>query len=203
MLDGHLRRVIDPVLDRLSGVLAASGASPIAVTTAGLALGLAAAVAIASGAMLTGLVLILVSRLADGLDGQLARRTGRTSDLGGYLDIVFDYIFYGAIPLAFALANPAANALAAAVLLTAFYANCASFLAYAAIAEKRRMSGAARGPKSFYFTTGLAEASETLIAFALFCLFPASFALIAYVFAALCAWTAGARIVDASRRFTA
>ena len=200
MLDGLLKRRIDPLLARLAGGLQHTGVSANAVTAIGLGLGLAAATAIAFGHFGPGLLLILVSRLCDGLDGALARRRTPT-DLGGYLDIVFDYIFYGAIPLGFAFADPAANALPAAVLLMSFYANGASFLGFAIIAAKRGLSTDARGPKSLYFTTGLAEASETLLVFALACVFPAWFAALAYGFAALCVVTTASRIALAVRLF--
>ncbi|HDZ75185.1 MAG TPA: CDP-alcohol phosphatidyltransferase family protein [Aurantimonas coralicida] len=188
MLDGVLKKRIDPPMNRLAGVLCRRGVGANSVTVAGLVLGLAAAVAIAFGSLWGGLVLILVSRLADGLDGAVARQTGPT-DLGGYLDIVFDYVFYGAIPLAFAILDPAANGLAAAVLLMSFYANGASFLAFAIMAEKRKLATEQRGKKSLFFTTGLAEATETIAAFVLFCLFPQYFVVIAYVFAAMTTWT--------------
>lgn len=193
MLDGVLKKRIDPPIAFLAAMLCRQGIGADAVTAAGLVLGLAAAAAIAFGQLWLGLVLILASRLADGLDGAVARLTRRT-DRGGYLDIVFDYIFYGAIPLAFAVLDPAANALAAAVLLTSFYANGASFLAFAVMAEKRGLSTRQRGEKSLYFSTGLAEATETIATFVLFCLFPAHFAVIAYVFAAMTAWTCVSRI---------
>lgn len=143
---------------------------------------------------------MLSSRLCDGLDGAVARASVKT-DRGGFLDIVLDFAFYGAIPLAFAIAEPEKNALAAAVLLFAFYANGASFLGYAVMAEKRKLVSEARGSKSLYFTTGLAEATETIIVFVLFCLFPSAFPLIAYVFAAMTLVTTGARIVLALRTF--
>lgn len=193
MLDGVLKKRIDPPIAFLAAMLCRQGIGADAVTAAGLVLGLAAAAAIAFGQLWLGLVLILLSRLADGLDGAVARLTRRT-DRGGYLDIVFDYIFYGAIPLAFAVLDPAANALAAAVLLTSFYANGASFLAFAVMAEKRGLSTRQRGEKSLYFSTGLAEATETIATFVLFCLLPAHFAVIAYVFAAMTAWTCVSRI---------
>ncbi|WAP68956.1 CDP-alcohol phosphatidyltransferase family protein [Jiella pelagia] len=200
MLDAVLRRRIDPPVERLATRLVAAGVGANAVTAAGLVIGLAAALAIALGAPLVGLVLILLSRLCDGLDGAIAKKT-RPTDLGGYLDIVFDFVFYGAIPLGFAVLDPAQNALPAAVLLLTFYANGASFLAYAILAEKRKIATEVRGTKSFFFSTGLAEASETIIAFCLFCLFPAWFPVIALVFAAMTAWTCAARIWLAVRTF--
>ena len=200
MLDSALRKRIDPPVERIAARLVRLGVSADTMTIAGLVIGLGAAVAIAFGQLLLGLGLILVSRLADGLDGAIARHT-RPTDFGGFLDITFDFAFYGAIPLAFALLDPGANALAAAILLATFYVNGASVLAFAVMAEKRRIPEAERAGKSLLFTTGLAEASETLIAFVLFCLFPAWFPVIAAVFAAMTAWTFVSRVWLAAKTF--
>lgn len=200
MLDGWARRLIDPAVERLARRVARKGISADAVTIAAFAVGALAAVAIAFELFLLGLVLVVVSRIGDGLDGAVARIRGKT-DYGGYLDIVLDFFFYGAIPLGFALADPAANAVPAAVLVFSFYVNGASFLAFAILAERRRLSTVARGEKSIFFTTGLAEATETIAVFVLACLFPAWFFLLAYVFAAVCFYTALSRIVLAGRQF--
>lgn len=199
MLDGAARRILDPGLEAAGRRLVAAGVGADAVTWAGFAIGIAAAGAIAREAYAIGLVLILVSRLCDGLDGAVARQAGKT-DLGGYLDIVLDFAFYGLVPLAFVVARPE-NALAGAVLIFSFYANGASFLAFAIIAEKRGIEGEARGPKSLHFTTGLAEATETIFVFCLFCLWPSAFAPMAYFFAAICLLTAASRIALAMRSF--
>src|SRR6056297_707684 len=130
MLDAHARRLIDPPLNRMGNALAAVGATANAVTLAGLALGLAAAVLIGLGAPGWALLPLLASRLADGLDGAVARATRKT-DFGGYLDIWSDFLFYGAVPLAFVFLDPAENGLAGAFLLAAFYVNGTSFLGYA------------------------------------------------------------------------
>ena len=180
--------------------LVKAGISSDTVTIAGFLLGLMAGAAIIAGWFLAAIILILLSRLADGLDGAVARLTN-SSDFGGYLDIVLDFAFYGVIPLAFVLHNPVDNGLAGAVLIFSFYVNGASFLAYAVIAEKRRLATTIRGEKSFFFTTGLAEAGETLIIFLLFCLFPDWFATLAYLFAALTLYTAISRIVLAAGVF--
>jgi phosphatidylglycerophosphate synthase len=200
MLDGWARARIDPFLDRLGSRLAAAGVSANQVTVAACGLGLLAMLAIIVGYLWTALMLILLSRLGDGLDGAVARISGKT-DLGGYLDIVLDFVFYGAVPLGFVLADPAANAVAGAVLLFSFYVNGSSFLAYAVMAEKRKMQTAARGQKSLFFTTGLAEATETIAVFVLFCLFPTWFPQIAYIFAGICLYTALSRMMLAARTF--
>ncbi|MGJ3262092.1 MAG: CDP-alcohol phosphatidyltransferase family protein [Salinarimonas sp.] len=196
MLDGLMRRLIDPPLERAGAVLARAGFGADAITMAGLAFGLACAAAIAASADAVALAMLALSRLCDGLDGAVARATEKT-DRGGFLDIVFDFVFYGAVPLGFALRDPAAFGLPAAVILFSFYVNGASFLAFAAVAAKRGMETATRGIKSIYFTAGLAEGTETILAFALMILFPDWFPIVAYAFAGLTAMTAISRIAFA------
>lgn len=200
MLDGWARKQIDPALRQIATAIAGSGITPNAITITGCLIGLAAMTAIALQNYWLGLVLLLISRLGDGLDGALAQIKGKT-DLGGYLDIVLDFVFYGAIPMGFVLADPDANAIAGAALILSFYINGASFLAYAIMAEKRGLETAVRGSKSLYFTTGLAEATETIAFFVAVCLFPAWFPVLAWIFTAICCYTALARIVQAALAF--
>jgi phosphatidylglycerophosphate synthase len=200
MLDGVVRRLIDPPLEWAGRHLASLKISANTVTTAGLIFGLLAALAIALGHTWWGFAGICLSRLADGLDGAVARATTRT-DLGGYLDIVYDFFFYGAIPLAFVIADPSANGVAGAVLLASFYANGATFLAFSILAEKHHLKTRIRGAKSLYFTTGLAEGTETIAVFLVWCAVPAWFSPVAWIFAAICLVTAIARVILAYRTF--
>jgi phosphatidylglycerophosphate synthase len=201
MLDGLIRGVIDTPMNRGGRWLAARGASANAVTLIGLGLGLLAAGLLAFGhAGLLVVLPLLASRLADGLDGAVARASGKT-DFGGFLDVVCDFVFYAAIPLAFVLRDPAANGAAGAFLLLSFYVNGATFLGYAILAAKHGMETRTRGEKSLYFTAGLLEGSETIAFFVLIVLWPASFALAAWVFGALCLVTALARVILARRSF--
>jgi phosphatidylglycerophosphate synthase len=196
VLDARLRRLIDPPLDRLSAPLAARGLSANAVTVAGFALGLCAAAAIAQRAYLLGLGLLLLNRLLDGLDGAIARHRGLT-DLGGFLDIVLDFLIYAAVPFAFALADPEANALAAAFLIFSFMGTGSSFLAFAVMAARRGIDTDLRGRKSLYYLGGLTEGTETIAAFVLACLWPALFSWIALAFGLLCWLTTATRIAAA------
>lgn len=200
MLDGAAQRITGPAFDRLGALVARRGITADQVTIVGFAIGVAAAGAIAARLYALGLVLILASRLCDGLDGAVARASEAT-DRGGFLDIVLDFAFYGMIPLGFVVADPVTNAVSGAVLLFTFYVNGASFLAYAVMAEKQGLVSDAHGEKSLHFTAGLAEATETIFVFVLFCVFPESFATIAYVFAAVTLVTAVARIGLAVRMF--
>ncbi|MCF2905993.1 CDP-alcohol phosphatidyltransferase family protein [Octadecabacter sp. CECT 8868] len=201
MLDAHARRLIDPPLNAFGAVLAARGVTADFVTITGLVLGLSAAFLIAIGWPFLALFLLLASRIADGLDGAVARATTKT-DFGGYLDIACDFLFYGAIPFAFVIMNPSANAIAGAFLLTSFYFNGTSFLGYAILAEKHEMETSSQGIKSLYFSNGLLEGTETIVFFVLLCLFPTSFAALAWIFGALCFATATLRLIAARRVFT-
>jgi phosphatidylglycerophosphate synthase len=193
MLDRAAQALIAPALQRGAGWLVARGVGADAVTLSGFGLGLAAATAIALGRPLAGLALLLASRLCDGLDGAVARLT-RPTDRGAFLDIALDFAFYASIPLAFAIANQAANALAAAVLLTSFIGTGSSFLAFAVMAERRGISNLALPDKGLYYLGGLTEATETLACFVAMCLWPQWFAPLAFGFAGLCAITWLARL---------
>ena len=201
MLDGVMRRVIDPVLNVVGRRLAARGIGANAITLTGLVVGLAGALGIAaSGPWWAVLTLVLVGRILDGLDGAVAR-AGNKTDFGGYFDIVCDFVFYAAVPLAFVLRAPEENGLAGAFLLVSFYVNGATFLGYAVLAEKRRIQTCSRGDKSLYFSAGLLEGTETISFFVVLCLWPAGFVPLAFVFGALCLVTAFARVVVAARSF--
>lgn len=198
MLDIAARRLIDPALNRAGQALSARGVRANDVTLIGLALGLAAAGLIALDLPLVALGPLLLGRVADGLDGAVARASSKT-DFGGYLDITCDFIFYGAVPLAFALRDPSV-AIAAAFLLLSFYVNGTSFLGFAILAEKRGVETCAQGEKSLYFSNGLLEGTETIAFFVALCLWPGAFAPLAFGFGALTLITAGLRL-RAARRF--
>lgn len=193
MFDRQASALIRPLINTGARLLLRVGVRADAVTWAAFAIGLLAALLISQHQYLPGLALILLSRLGDGLDGAVARATQAT-DRGGFLDIALDFIFYASIPLAFAFADPARNALPAAVLLATFVGTGSSFLAFAVIAAKRGLSSSDYPDKSFYFLAGLTEATETLVCFAAMCLWPQHFATMAWVFAGLCVLTTATRI---------
>lgn len=193
MLDRYAIALLRPPLTATARVLVRAGLGANSVTLLGFGIGLLAAFLIAGGAYSAGAIALLASRLCDGLDGAVARQTQAT-DAGGFLDITLDFLFYASIPLAFAIANPATNALPAAVLLAAFMGTGSSFLAFAVLAAKRGLQDLATPGKSFYFLGGLTEATETLAFFVAMCLWPAHFATLAYAFAALCGITIVTRI---------
>lgn len=199
MLDARLRPVIDPPLNRAGAALARAGVTANGLTFAGLALGLAGAGAIAIGHVGWGLALIIANRIADGLDGAVARARG-PSDLGGYFDIVADFAFYVSIPLGFGVLS-SDNTLPALMLVASFVLTGVSFLAFAVIAAKRGEETIAHGRKSFFYSTGLAEGAETIAVFIAMCVWPAWFGVIAYAYAGLCVATVFQRSAMAASVF--
>jgi phosphatidylglycerophosphate synthase len=197
LFDARLRPLIDPPLNAMGRRLAAAGVSANALTLAGFAVGLLAIPLLAAGAYGGALAAILVNRLADGLDGAVARIAG-ASDLGGYLDIVCDFLFYAGVVFGFVLAA-SENRLPGAFLLFAFIGTGSSFLAFAALAGKRGLESRARGAKSFYYLGGLTEGAETIALFVALCLFPGVFGPLAWIFGAACWVTTLARMLEAKR----
>jgi phosphatidylglycerophosphate synthase len=155
-------------------------------------IGALAVPALAFGFYGLALAVLLLNRVADGLDGAIARHVGPT-DRGAFLDIALDFVFYALFPLGFALADPGANALPAAVLITSFVGTGSSFLAFASIAARRGLAAAAYPRKGIHYLGGLTEGFETIVVFALMALFPAWFPVLAYGYALACGLTTALR----------
>ena len=200
MFDAQLRPLVDRALDPVGALVARTGVTANQISFAGFALGLGAAVAVAFGAGTAAVLLIIANRLLDGLDGAVARSTGST-DLGAYLDITLDFLFYSAVPFAFAVADPA-NATAAAFLIFSFVGTGSSFLAFAIIAQKRGISTEIRGKKGFFYLGGLTEGSETIIFLLVVAFWPDLFVPLAWVFGCLCWITTVTRVRYAIDRFS-
>jgi phosphatidylglycerophosphate synthase len=197
-------RFLLPVQARLLGPparrLAAAGVAADAITLAGFAAGALALPLLAAGRPGAALAAILANRLLDGLDGAVARIAGPT-DRGAFLDIALDFAFYALVPLGFALADPARNALPAAALIAGFVGTGSSFLAFAAVAAKRGLTAPAYPGKGLAYLGGLTEGAETIALFAAMCLWPAAFPVLAWGFAAACLLTTLARWAAGWRAF--
>ncbi|KJE36329.1 CDP-alcohol phosphatidyltransferase [Thalassospira sp. HJ] len=211
MFDARLRPLIDVPLNAIARTLSGTGITPNMITGFGFFLGLLSAACLVFKLDYAALALILASRFMDGLDGAVARHAvprsrhpgakSQESDLGGYYDIVSDFLFYSGIILAFAIGRPE-HALMAAFLIFCFIGTGSSFLAYAIIAAKLgRSDNDAQGKKSFYYLTGITEGSETILVLCLICIFPALFDNIAAIFGALCLLTTAGRVLQARRDF--
>ena len=170
-------------MDILASKLAKLGVPANVVSILGFFIGLLAINFISMQVYVWGLVLILVNRLFDGLDGAIARKT-KITDYGVFLDAVLDYVFYAGVIFAFALANPTQNAVAAAFLLFAFMSSACALLAYGVVAHKSNQSYELLNNSPFYLG-GFAQGFETLLALVLMCILPGWFLQIAIIFGVL------------------
>ncbi|WP_438466358.1 CDP-alcohol phosphatidyltransferase family protein [Marinomonas sp. PE14-40] len=193
MLDRHFIKLLKWPLDASAAYLVKQQISANKVTVFGFIIGMMVIPSLAFEAYGLALLFIIINRLCDGLDGAIARQTQPT-DLGGYLDITLDFIFYSAVIFGFALANPETNALPAAFLIFSFMGTGSSFLAFAIMAEKRQIKQLDYGKKSLFYLGGLTEGAETIGLFIFICLMPAYFTSAAWLFASLCWLTTGTRI---------
>ena len=195
MLDARARALYRPGLDRLAERVNGIGISASAVTAAGLTVGVAACVAVAFEHWPLALLLWLVNRTLDGLDGAVARQT-RPTDLGGMLDFLADFVVYGGFVVAVSIAVPDAR-VACTVLLAAYLLNNVALLSFASLIEKRRLP--LGDERSLRFTTGLTEGTETIIAYTAICILPAHAGTIAWIFAGMVLFTVGQRVALAVR----
>ena len=200
MFDAQIRPLMDRLLNPVGRSLAARGMKANHVTIIGVFFGLAAAVSVVFQLFDIAFWLILLNRVADGLDGAVARAS-MTTDFGGYLDIVCDILFYSAIPFAFAVALPE-NSLASAFLIFSFIGTASSFLAFAILAEKHNVSTEIRGKKAFYYLGGLTEGGETILLLLAMVIWPSYFIFMAFGFGLLCWVTTITRIYAAYRQFS-
>jgi phosphatidylglycerophosphate synthase len=205
MFDAPARRLLEDPLDRAAAALDRRWVTPDRLTAAGLLLGLASAVAAAVGWWTPSAVLWLVSRLADGLDGPLARRRRSRGDgdagAGGFLDITADFTVYGATVVGVAVGSSAelggGPLWPFLLVLLAYYVNGAAFLAFSSIAE--RSGRTIDDGRSLSFLGGLAEGGETIVVHTLWLLLPIWAPQIAVVWAAVVGVSAAHRIVIGHR----
>lgn len=201
MFDRALNGALQHPLKRVASGLIALGLRADQMTWAGFVMGLTAIPLIVLGQPQWAILSIALNRLADGLDGAMARLTQPT-DLGAFLDISLDFLFYASIPLAFVLADPVHNGLAGSLLIYSFIGTGCTFLAFAVLAAKRGTTNTAYPGKGFYYLGGLTESTETIAVFVLMCLMPEWFGALAYGFAGLCALTTLTRISAGMAVFT-
>lgn len=203
-------RVLAPLADVAARRLGADAG--MRLSGAAVVAGVASALLAAGGAFAWALALWLLNRTLDGLDGEAARRQGRSSDRGGYLDLVFDGLVYAAVPLGAAWGRAAPPEIATdpslvwtwvalGLLLGAYYVNLGTHAFLAALLEKRGRGADVRGEAtSMTMPAGLVEGAETVVLVALMLAFPQLLTAWFLVTAAAVAATAAQRAWWASRR---
>jgi phosphatidylglycerophosphate synthase len=139
-------------------------------------------------------IFLFLNRLSDGLDGTMARLQTPTP-LGGYLDIVLDFLIYGGFVLSFGITEQN-NSLLSMVLLFCYIGTGATFLAKAAILPSLTNQNLNEEiPKSFHYAVGLVEGTETIVFMVLCLLFPNFFIYFSFIFIILCLITIVSRII--------
>lgn len=201
MFDLMLRPVKEQVLGPFARAIGRR-VSPMTVTLSALAAGLAAAGFVSRGAYGTALACWGLNRVLDGLDGSLARAQGSQSALGGYVDILLDFVVYAAIPISLVVAAPGESlALAALVLLGAFFVNAASWMYLAAILEQRNQGASARAElTTITMPEGVVSGTETVVFYTLFLLLPRHLVLLFGIMSALVLASIAQRLIWAVRR---
>ncbi len=208
MMDARVRRLLAPALSRAAALIDRRGITPDRLTLTGLVVGLGSAGAAAAQLWWLALVLWLLSRLADGLDGPLARRRSSSrspgsrpaSEAGGFLDITADFIVYGSMVVGVAVGATAGHGAPwwpFLLVLLAYYVNGTAFLAFSSIAE--RTGRTVEDGRSLSFLGGLAEGTETIAVHSLWLLIPGHAWQIALVWAALVSVGAAQRVVAGYR----
>ena len=183
MFDERVRQLLPRVAGPAARLLARAGVTPNAVTVMACGASLIAAALVATGFPRAGIAVWLASRLGDGLDGILARETGRATAFGGYLDMTLDMTVYSAMAVGFAVAHPERGIVWSIIL--AGYALAITMtlaLSNAGAAAGRRVSDTDR---TFQFTTGMAEAGETTVMYVLWVVFPGELGWLAWVWVAM------------------
>ena len=198
MRDAALRAKKDEFMVPLAQTFCAT-VHPNVVSLIAMGMGLLAAAAVIQERYWLGLLLWLLNRLLDGLDGVIARVHGKQSDFGGYLDLLFDFVIYLVIPIAFLSAAPTVfNLWAGIALISVYVLNIISWTVLGALLEKRHMQSPSR-LTSMEMPTGLIEGAETIAVYTLFFFFPGYIGYIFFIFAALVLVTAGQRVLWAAR----
>ena len=168
--------------------------SPNHMTLIGFSFGVLMCLSIIIDQYLIAIIFLFLNRLSDGLDGTMARLQTPTP-LGGYLDIVLDFLIYGGFVLSFGITEQN-NTLLSMVLLFCYLGTGSTFLAKAAILPSLTNQNLNEEiPKSFHYAVGLVEGTETIVFMVLCLLFPNLFIYFSFIFIILCLITIVFRII--------
>lgn len=196
LMRNRTHRIIAEIAKSLSD----KGVSANVSSVIGFAIGLLAINFLAMYMFGWALVCILLNRIFDAIDGEIARKT-KVTNFGIFLDAALDYIFYTGVIFGFALANPPQNAVAAAFLLFGFAASACAMLAYAVVASKDKPLTDMVLLKSPFYLGGAAQGAETFIALIIMCLVPSWFMELAIFFGVVCLIKAFSIIISAYYTF--
>ena len=194
MFDIALRPLKDGIFDNVTNLVPTS-VSPTQVTVAAFLSGVACCIAAARASPTLAVSLWIFNRSLDCLDGAVARKRQQSSDLGGFLDLLGDFIVYSAIPICCTIGHNTVTStpdwtsiqrqwLAVAVVESTFHINNFILFFLAALMEKEKAKSAGQGQPgsestktkeltSLSMKPALVEGFESGLAFTLMLAIPA------------------------------
>lgn len=190
MFDSAIKNTLDSLLRKTADKLnTAVGISSNQITIYGFVIGLVGCVAVGLQSYMFGLFLLMLHRLADGLDGTVSRfdtheEGTMKGPFGAYLDIILNMIIFGAFTFLFTLSDPT-QAAPAAFLLFSFITLFATELGDYMFSEDEQ-----RSERSFLHPTRLVECTEIAIFMAFVCFYPTAFSAAAILLGVMC-WITG------------
>lgn len=185
MLDKQLIILTNYPLELLGKICVFLRISPLAITLANIPITIIIFICILKEFFIVAIILIIINRILDGLDGVVARQTNTNSVRGAYMDLVVDYLFYTAVPLAHGILNPEKNAIATMLILAVFILSGINFIASSSAAHKLDITSSRFPQKNFYYHSNLIEGSETILYVLTITMFPNFFPIISYICASM------------------
>jgi phosphatidylglycerophosphate synthase len=150
MFDIALRPAKDALIDPLIHFIPAN-IHPHQVTALAFVCGLISCISACTGYVALGVVFWALNRILDCLDGALARHRKQQSELGGFLDLLGDFIIYALTPLSVVCGNhvrgnaaydvTALHLAITALLEASFFLNNFVLFYIAALIEKKNVEG--------------------------------------------------------------
>jgi CDP-diacylglycerol--glycerol-3-phosphate 3-phosphatidyltransferase len=193
MFDGRWRTTFDKGLRPIGDQIRRTGVTANHLTTTGLAMAVAASVAIANGSLRAGLLLLVLTAIPDVLDGAVAKASGTASPRGAFFDSVIDRVsdalLLGGVAWYLDSTQPGRIALLPLAVLAA------SMLISYERAKAESLGFDARG--------GLMERAERLVFLAFGLLFESLLVPVLWVMLGLTVLTAGQRFVTVWRQASA
>lgn len=186
----HYQKIcIEPVLN----ISYITRCSPVLITCFGLLAGIISSVYIVMQYPYCGIFWLLLSGYFDTLDGSIARKEHKMSQVGAVLDITCDRVIEFAIICSLFLVEPVERALPSILMLGSVLLCVTTFLVVGIFSENT-------SEKSFYYSTGIMERAEAFLFWILMLIFPHYFSILAYLFTALVLLTAGIRLIQFNKQ---
>ncbi|KAI4114581.1 MAG: hypothetical protein LQ338_007983 [Usnochroma carphineum] len=186
--------MLEDEIEKLAST-SSSGAGEARLTAAAFLAGLMSVYFAAYSYTSMSLVFWFLNRVFDCLDGSLARHRGTASDLGGFMDLLSDFIIYSLLPIAVALRDSASDKhwLSVAILEATFFINNFVLFYIAAVAEKQNAAAGADGKArarakeltSVSMKPALIEGAESAAFFTAMLAFPQHIELLSWMMAFL------------------